>query len=74
MAKAYKCDRCGKLFESYDRNLNPIKDHREDYILDVKRRGLYSNAHDKYFDLCPKCYEKLANLIQGYVAESEGTE
>ena len=74
MARAYKCDRCGILFESYDHNLNPTKDHREDYILEIKRKGRYSNAHDKSFDLCPECYEKFANFIECYAAESEDKE
>lgn len=81
MSKAYKCDRCGTLYESYDRNLNPIKDHSEDYVLEIKKKGQYSNAHDKCFDLCPKCYKEFADFVllkveseedkPHYVAESE---
>ena len=82
--KAYKCDRCGKLFEGYDQNLNPTKDHSEDYVLKISKKGRYSNAHDKCFDLCPKCYKEFADFLMlkveskedkpHYVAESEDKE
>ena len=71
MARAYKCDRCGKLFESYDHNLNPTKDHSEDYILEIKRKGRYSFDRDRCYDLCPNCYKKFADFVLLKV-ESEG--
>jgi len=74
MASAYKCDRCGKLYESYDKNLNPIKDHTYDYILEIRKKWQYSCKRDECFDLCPNCYKKLANFIECYMTESEETE
>ena len=73
MAKAYKCDRCEDLFEAYDKNLNPTKDHRDDYIIEIKKRGIISNAHDRIFDLCPKCYKEITNFIFNSKGE-KGTE
>ena len=66
MSSAYKCDRCKCLYESFDRNLNPIKDPSEDYVLEVKKIGRYSHTKDKHFDLCPNCYEELAKFMDGY--------
>lgn len=74
MANAYKCDRCGCLFESFDKNLNPIKDHTEDYTLEIKKIGRYVHTHDTRFDLCPNCYEKLAKFMDMCKVESEETE
>ena len=71
MSRAYKCDRCRKLYEGYDQNLNPIKDHTEDYILEVMKIRPYSNAHNMKYDLCPKCYEELAKFMDGYKEKSE---
>lgn len=72
MARAYKCDRCGKLFEGYDQNLNPIKDPSEDYVLEIRKKWRYSCKCDKCFDLCPNCYKKFADLVLLKV-ESEDT-
>ena len=66
MASAYKCDRCGVLFESYDHNLNPTKEIEEDYGLYIKRIGRYSDRKNKTYDLCPKCYEELAKFFYAY--------
>lgn len=60
--KAYKCDRCGKLFEKYEGQ---------------GTRMFYSITKDPcstsdYLDLCPKCNDELQKWIRN--VESEGDE
>ena len=54
MAKALKCDRCGRFYVllSEIRNYR-IRDFSEPY------------KNEKYVDLCPDCYEKLCDFLDG---------
>lgn len=63
MSSAYKCDRCMEYFEAYDGNLNPMKDHTYDYIVEIRCKGRYSRERDKCLDLCPKCYKEITDVI-----------
>lgn len=51
MSKAYKCDRCGKLFEPYKKNSNSLH---------VTRNPNFSND---CLDLCPKCNTELQEWV-----------
>lgn len=53
MAKALKCDRCGKFFER--------KDMEEKYYVTTT---LYFRDPDSCIDLCPKCYGKLEKWME----------
>lgn len=53
MAKALKCDRCGKFFER--------KDMEEKYYVTT---NLYFRDPDSAIDLCPECYGKLEKWME----------
>ena len=59
MSQAYKCDRCGKLYESEMRtltskNYSVLKPHTINYT--IGNPGTYLSH---VADLCPKCQEQL---------------
>lgn len=54
MAKAYKCDRCGKFF------INPVPH--------IEKRQCYGNAlsaKDRTYDLCAACLAEFEEWIKG---------
>lgn len=53
MAKALKCDRCGSLYNL----LTDIRKYR------IRESELYKD--EKYVDLCPECYEKFCDFLDG---------
>lgn len=53
MAKALKCDRCGGFFDC-------IKWLRRYQIRDMDQKNF-----DKTIDLCPDCYEKFCDFLNG---------
>ncbi len=53
MANAYKCDRCGKLFE---------RDRRPSLTIQQQYSYCFGNTT---YDLCPSCQEKLEKFIEG---------
>lgn len=60
MAKAYKCDRCGRLYEPYE-----FRDYNEkimfkEYIVNVCTLG------GSPFDLCPDCRIGLVEYMNRY--------
>lgn len=73
---AYKCDRCGKYYEEYKKDLYDLP---ERFIDDgLKRKGDYvdgiiicSNKNgqcdgmSKHIDLCPECMEELMAFLDG---------
>ena len=73
---AYKCDRCGKYYEEYKKDLYNLP---ERFIDDgLKRKGDYvdgiiicSNKNgqfdgmSKHIDLCPECMEELMAFLDG---------
>ena len=54
MAKALKCDRCGQFYDL-------LTEPRDYKIRDFTE--LYKN--EKYVDLCPDCYEKFCDFLNG---------
>ena len=67
MARALKCDRCGKLYEHYDGiKLNDKGMHYQGVSLDSN--GCWS----KSFDLCPECMTKLVEFIKAEKEEGDG--
>lgn len=54
MAKALKCDRCGQFYDL----LTASRNYR--IILSTEEY-----KHEKYVDLCPDCYEKLCDFLDG---------
>lgn len=48
MSRAYKCDRCGKLYEY---NTEP-------------RRSVIIHIDEKLKDLCPDCYKQLRSWLK----------
>ena len=53
MSKAYKCDRCGKLFESY-------KFQKTSEFFNITRNP---NVSGCCLDLCPKCNAELQSWV-----------
>lgn len=51
MARAYKCDICGKLYERFEIEI--------DYSLLQIYNSKTGNTNGKYLDLCPDCQERL---------------
>jgi ribosomal protein L37E len=69
MSQAYKCDRCGKLYESEMRtlaskNYSVLKPHTISY--NVGNPGTYLNY---VADLCPKCQSELELWMKGTAFE-----
>lgn len=53
MARAIKCDRCGKLCEA------PTS------IPDIRVVKDMLHLDDQWYDLCPECQQKLENFLKG---------
>ena len=49
MSRAYKCDRCGELYESY--SIEP-------------RRSVIVHIDCELVDLCPECYKQLRGWLK----------
>lgn len=74
MGRAYKCDRCGKL---YDKLV-------AEYTLEYKtlfNKGVYTIRLEKIpdalscsIDLCWDCYKKLCDFLEGYRNDAKGGE
>lgn len=73
---AYKCDRCGKYYEEYEKDLYDLPERHIDDGL--KRKSDYvdgiiicSNKNgqcggiSKNIDLCPECMEELIAFLDG---------
>ena len=58
MAKALKCDRCGKLYETY--NGIRYQEGENPYF----RAGIYGTWCGRDFDLCPDCMTELINFFK----------
>lgn len=62
MAKAYKCDRCGKIFGKHD--IYKKDDFGFDWAEKIKRTDIaYGLRRDIKMDLCPKCASKLDDFL-----------
>lgn len=62
MAKALKCDRCGKFFQIDDMERLHGNDEKVYYL--VKRLG--GGVHrDEMYDICPDCYDQLKCWMEG---------
>lgn len=59
--RAYKCDRCGRLYESYSKDKD-YKWHGARLSV-IGDDGGYSNI---YYDLCPVCAKALVNFMATY--------
>ena len=62
---ALKCDRCGKLYESYFLTTdltNVGKDYRH-YRIEVQR---IPDNYSHYLDLCKDCEKELIKWVEGY--------
>lgn len=49
--RAYKCDRCGVLYEPFEQTLQ------------CRRKGLHGDFEN--VDLCVDCYDELFEFLQG---------
>lgn len=64
MSQAYKCDRCGKLYEAKERtleskNYSVLKPHTMNYILSN------SSTYLRYVaDICPECQSELEEWMR----------
>ena len=53
MARAIKCDVCGKLCEA------PMS------VPDIRVKQCMNLIDDYYYDLCPECQQKLEHFLKG---------
>ena len=67
MAKARKCDICGKLYEEY----NLSSDFNAVWTARVYTNDTYSLV--KLIEICPNCMVSIQNLIANLKKESEPT-
>ena len=75
--RACKCDRCGKYYDEYKRDIDdlpeelidPNKKCRGDYINGLVLEGYNDNTgirgNSMHIDLCPDCMEKLISFLDG---------
>lgn len=61
MAKALKCDRCGKFFQIDDMERLHGHDEKVYYIV----HEFYGSRHDVMYDICPDCYGQLKCWMEG---------
>lgn len=65
MARAKKCDRCGKLFEHYDGSKEFKEGERANAVFLIDRDLDNKYWGRKSYDLCPECMKKLENFVKG---------
>lgn len=58
MSSAVKCDRCGKLYESYD-GVKLVECGNSYYCF-----GIFGNGKCKHYDLCEDCMKSLISWIK----------
>lgn len=58
MSRAYKCDRCGELYESYEgeNRYDGLKPTKVMFRCTTKDRKYYDT---QFFDLCQKCMKEI---------------
>lgn len=61
MAKALKCDRCGKFFQIDDIERLHGKDEKVYYIV----HSLFGPTKETMYDICPDCYDQLKCWMEG---------
>lgn len=69
MAKAYRCDECGKYYTG-----SPVQfyENGESYILLISKRYIgYNSSCDATIDLCDSCMSKLNDRISNFSADKE---
>ena len=60
MSRAYKCDRCGALYESYE------GENRDDVLKPTKVMFRTKDRHyydTQFFDLCQKCMKEILEIM-----------
>lgn len=73
---AYKCDRCGKYYEEYKKDIYDLperfvddrfkrKDDYVDGIIICSNKNGQCDGMSKHIDLCPECMEKLISFLDG---------
>lgn len=70
MSKAYKCDRCGKLYESKERTLE-FKEHAvlKPHIINYEKIGNPDTYLSHVADLCLECQKQLEIWMKGTAFE-----
>jgi rubredoxin len=62
MSRAYKCDRCGALYESYEgeNRDDVLKPTQVMFRCTTKDRHYYDT---QFFDLCQKCMKEILEIM-----------
>lgn len=73
MARAKKCDRCGKLHEHYDggREFKNSEQANAVILIDRDLNNKYWNR--KSYDFCPDCMRKLETFIKNEEVSADET-
>lgn len=61
MARAYKCDRCGRFYES--KKEEELGEYMVSYVACKTKGGEYTST--RFCDLCEKCMESLNDFMAG---------
>lgn len=64
MARAKKCDRCGKLHEHYDGGREFKNSEQANGVILIDRNLDYKCRTRKSYDFCPDCMRKLEKFIK----------
>lgn len=64
MARAKKCDRCGKLHEHYDGNKEFKNSEKANGVIFIDRDLDNKYWYRKSYDFCPDCMRKLEVFIK----------
>ena len=60
MARALKCDRCGKFFMKEDFESHYGDDQNAYYLVNT----IYGRTSEDIYDLCVDCYSELKNWME----------
>ena len=63
--KAYKCDRCGSLYESYDEIV--LDERPKNHVTSSATALILLNSESRSvgsYDLCPNCMRKVLTMLR----------
>lgn len=71
--QALKCDRCGKLYESYylTDDLTKVDNDYKHYVIDVQKMPNHFSFYSFHLDLCKDCYKDLVEFIEDFSTQEK---
>lgn len=75
MAKAYKCDRCGKYYDrqtvTYNDDPGRTAQEGDHFYKIIRSFAGYGPRADESVDLCPECLNDFHNFLKNKEAEDD---